>query len=98
MHGTITLNGIYDPQLATIIHVKERHESSIKFNPQQMQPIQPNRPGYPPQPPPPPGSGEGYDNVVIVWDGENGLVAITEMLHRLYPNLPVPPYPEPPEH
>jgi hypothetical protein len=33
MNGTITFNGVYDPQLATIIRVKEQHESSIKFNP-----------------------------------------------------------------
>jgi hypothetical protein len=92
MHGTVTFNGVYDQQLETIIRVKERHESSIKFNPQQMQSIS----AYPPHTPPPGSTGDGYNNVVINWDGDDGLAAISEMLHRLYPNLPVPPYPDPP--
>jgi hypothetical protein len=93
MNGTITFNDVYDHQLEIIIRVKEKHESSVKLNPQQMQPI--NRgPGYPPPTPTPSSSGQGYNNVVVGWDGEDGLGAVTEMLHRLYPNLPAPPYPE----
>jgi len=79
MNGTITINGVYDPQLETILRVKERHEASVRFNPQQMQPMQQPivRPGYPPQPTPPGNIGEGYNNVVINWDGEDGLAGIT---------------------
>ncbi len=88
MNGTVTFNEVYDPQLDIIVRVKEKHEQSIQFNPQQMQPI--NRNTYPPPPPPPPGStGQGYNNVVLNWEGQDGLAAISEILHRLYPNLPV---------
>jgi hypothetical protein len=55
-NGSLTLNGITDAQLDTIIRVKEQHECVIDFNPQQLQPIgrtpafPPGRPGFPGQP------------------------------------------------
>jgi hypothetical protein len=52
-NGSLTLNGITDAQLDTIIRVKEQHEGVIDFNPQQLQPVGggqpyfPGRPGFP---------------------------------------------------
>jgi hypothetical protein len=95
MNGTIVFNNVYDPQLDTIIRVKERHETSLKFNPQEMQPINRAMNPYGQQQPIPVGaSGQGYNNVVIEWEGDDGLAAISEMLHRIYPTLPIPPYPD----
>ena len=54
--GSLTLNGICDAQLDTIVRVKEQHEGAIDFNPQQLQPIGnapqpfPGRPPFPGQP------------------------------------------------
>jgi hypothetical protein len=36
-NGSITINGIDDRGLVTILEVKERNEGKITFNPQQMQ-------------------------------------------------------------
>jgi hypothetical protein len=106
-NGSLTLNGITDAQLDTIILVKEQHEGAIDFNPQQLQPIGstpprfPGRPGFPDQPflgqpiPPqsPPGTQSMYNNAVLCWHADDGLAVILELIHRLYPNGPVPPFP-----
>jgi len=107
-NGSLTLNGITDAQLDTIIRVKEQHEGVIDFNPQQLQPVGPTqpffpgRPGFPGQPPfpgqpvpvQPPQAGQGiYNNAVICWHADEGLAVILELIHRLYPNGPVPPFP-----
>ena len=103
--GQIILNGIYDPQLEIIIHVKEQHEGSLTFNPQTMQ-VLPNHPTpapYPPrpfgpgQPVPPPNpvpaeQGNGYNNVTLGWSNEDGLHAVMEILYRLMPEAPAPPF------
>ena len=104
-NGQITLNGIYDPQLDLIIQVKEQHEGSLVFNPQAMQnmpnfpqpspyPPRPFMPGEPMQPPPPTpqGQGNGYNNVVLTWTNEDGLHAVMEILYRLMPQAPMPPF------
>jgi hypothetical protein len=99
--GSLTLNGICDAQLDTIVRVKEQHEGAIDFNPQQLQPIGnapqpfPGRPPFPgqPLPPQPPQAGESiYNNAVVSWHSDEGIGVILELVHRLYPNGPVPPF------
>ena len=96
--GSLTLNGICDAQLDTIVRVKEQHEGAIDFNPQQLQLIGnapqpfPGRPPFPgqPSPPQPPQAGQSiYNNAVVSWHSDEGIL---ELLHRLYPNGPVPPF------
>jgi hypothetical protein len=106
-NGSLLLNGITDAQLDTVIRVKEQHEGVIDFNPQQLQPIGnappffPGRPSFPGQPmpgqpfpgQPQPQSGQGlYNNLVLNWHSDDGLGAVLEIIHRLYPNGPVPPF------
>ena len=116
-NGTLTLNGITDAQLDTVIRVKEQHEGVIDFNPQLLQPIGnappfiPGRPGYPGQPmpgqpfpgqpmpgqpfpgQPQPQAGQGlYNNLVLNWHSDDALGVVLELIHRLYPNGPVPPF------
>jgi len=103
-NGSLTLNGITDAQLDTIVRVKELHEGVIEFNPQQLQPIGnvpqpfPGRPPYPGQPYPgqplPPQIGQSmYNNAVVSWRNDEGVGVILELIHRLYPSGPVPPFP-----
>jgi hypothetical protein len=106
-NGSLTLNGITDAQLDTIIRVKEQHEGVIDFNPQQLQPVGggqpyfPGRPGFPgqpypgqPMPPQPqPGGQSSYNNAVVSWHSDDGLGVVLELIHRLYPSGPVPPFP-----
>jgi len=103
---SLTLNGITDAQLDISIRVKEQHEGVIDFNPQQLQPTGeaqpyfPGRPGFPGQPypgqPMPPQSQPGtqsiYNNAVVSWHSDDGLGVILELIHRLYPSGPVPPF------
>jgi hypothetical protein len=99
-NGSITLNGITDAQLDTIIRVKEQHEGAINFNPQQLQPIGntppffPGRPPIPgqPMPQPPQPVQSMYNNAVVSWPSDEGLGVVLEIIHRLYPNGPVPPF------
>ena len=99
--GSLTLNGICDAQLDTIVRVKEQHEGAIDFNPQQLQPIGnapqpfPGRPPFPgqPLPPQPPQAGQSINNnAVVSWHSDEGIGVILELVHRLYPNGPVPPF------
>jgi hypothetical protein len=110
-NGSLTLNGITDAQLDTIVRVKEQHEGVIDFNPQQLQPIGnvpqpfPGRPPFPgqpypgqipgqPFPPQPPQTGQSmYNNAIVSWHSDEGLGVILELIHRLYPSGPVPPFP-----
>lgn len=105
-NGSLSLNGISDAQLDTIIRVKEQHEGVIDFNPQQLQPIgggQPTylgRPGFPGQPfpgqptspQPQPVNQSIYNNATISWRSDDGIGVVLELIHRLYPNGPVPPF------
>jgi hypothetical protein len=96
--GNLVLNGITDAELVKILEVKMRHEHSLNFNPQQMQPtftskhqVQP-QPGQPmpvyragqPQPQPQQSQQEQiYNNVIFQWSNENGLEAVQEIVHFL---------------
>jgi hypothetical protein len=105
-NGSLTLNGITDAQLDSIVRVKEQHEGVIEFNPQQLQPIgngprpfpgqsYPGQsfPGQPLSPQPPPAGQSIYNNAVLSWRSDEGLGVVLEVLHRLYPSGPVPPFP-----
>jgi hypothetical protein len=76
-NGSITLNGIRDSELIVILKVKEKSESNLTFNPQQIQPVmeavQPNNQQ----------KQVGYNNVIVHWQNEDGLKAVLEMLHEL---------------
>jgi hypothetical protein len=92
-NGSLTLNGISDAQLDTIVRVKEQHEGAIDFNPQQLQPT--GRPPFPGQPFPPQPQQAGqsiYNDAIVSWHSDEGIGVILELLHRLYPNGPVPPF------
>ncbi|HSY03766.1 MAG TPA: hypothetical protein VK819_16505 [Acidobacteriaceae bacterium] len=84
--GTLTINGIDDKELRTLLTVKIEHEESLVFNPNQLQPFthppqQPYRPGQPPQPAA--RQEQRYNNAVVSWNQEAGLKAVKELLHRL---------------
>jgi hypothetical protein len=87
LSGNITINGVDDKQLRTLITVKIEHEGSLIFNPQQLQPIpqqnQPPRPGYPQQPQPQQPREQTYNNAMVSWNGEAGLKAVKQLLHEL---------------
>jgi hypothetical protein len=70
--GTLTLNGIDDAKLVTILQVKEQFPMLL-FAPQAMQPI----------PPPGPQAKQVYNNAQISWSQGDGLAAIKELLNRL---------------
>ncbi len=85
LSGSVTINNIDDKQLRGILSVKIANEGSLIFNPQQLQPLQqagqPHRPG---QPPPPSGAQEQrYNNAVLIWNSEQGLKAVLEILVEL---------------
>lgn len=91
--GNLVLNGITDAELVKILEVKMRHEHSLNFNPQQMQPMfvpkHPVQPGQPVpvyrpgQQPPQQQQEQIYNNVVLQWSNEGGLEAVQEIIHFL---------------
>ena len=70
--GFIVLNGITDAELVMILQVKEKHESSLDFTPQQMQPKATGNPVK-----------KYYDNVKLDWKGQLGLKAIFQIVEGL---------------
>lgn len=84
--GNITINGIDDKQLRTLLTVKIEHEGSLIFSPNQLQPLptpqQPHRPGQP-QPQLPQQHEQIYNNAVVIWNNEAGLKAVKQLLHEL---------------
>jgi hypothetical protein len=90
--GNLVLNGITDAELVKILEVKMRHEHSLNFNPQQMQPVFMPRPPQPGQPmpvyrpgqqPPPQQQAQAYNSVILQWSNEDGLEAVQEIVHFL---------------
>jgi hypothetical protein len=47
--GSITSNGITDDDLVKVLEIKIKHEKSLTFSPQQLQPLTEQRPGQNPQ-------------------------------------------------
>lgn len=71
--GNITLNGITDADLLTIIQTKMRHEGKFVFNPQQLT-------AAPPQAGKPAG---GYNNAMFMWTTKEGLSVVNELVGAL---------------
>jgi len=68
--GSITLNGITDPEMVRIWEFKSRHGHAFNFNPQQFQAVG-NQ------------GGVYYNNVAFTWGGEAGLNVMHEILGYL---------------
>ncbi len=73
--GQLTLNGITDAHLITILEIKERHREMV-FNPAILQMVPRQMPQQQALP-------QTYNNVVLSWTTENGLEGVKEILHRL---------------
>ena len=84
LSGSVTINGINDKQLRTLLTVKIEHEGSLIFNPSQLQPCQHGvsqlRPGQPAQPV---NQEQLYNNAVLAWNSEAGLKAVLQLLVEL---------------
>lgn len=79
--GTITINGIGDQDLREILGIKLKHEKSLNFNPQQLQPVVEQRPR--PQPQPQATQPQRYDNAVFTWQTDEGLEAVHQVISML---------------
>lgn len=71
--GSVTINGINNEQLRTVLSVKIKNEASLTFNPQQLQPI-PKQHNQPEQ---------LYNNMVLTWRDHAGAKAVYEILHQV---------------
>lgn len=83
--GKLVLNGITDPQFQIIVEqvVNGRYMSLVRFDEQQMQTEQGSLiPGTSNQSPVYEGNPI-YDNVTLLWDGDDGLNAIAAILGML---------------
>ena len=74
--GTLILNGITDADLVMILQVKEKHEATLDFSPQQLQPTQTaqNQPN--------PGK-KFYNNLNLTWRTADGLKAVFQIVENL---------------
>ena len=79
--GSITINGISDSEFIKILEVKSKHEQVLIFNPQQMQAIVEQRQAMPGQQPQQ--KQIGYNNVILTWSTNQGLIAVLEILRAL---------------
>jgi len=71
-NGTMTLQGVTDPELVKILEIKIKHESTFFFNPAGIQPTNTpqNKPG-------------AYNNVNFSWNAQEGLEATFEVIKML---------------
>jgi hypothetical protein len=82
--GSLTLNGITDANLVTILQIKEKYEGELEFSPNGMQPVFEPAPGQYPQPGRPLEPKQvGYDNAVLSWKHGKGLNAVLEILQAV---------------
>jgi hypothetical protein len=77
--GAVTLNGVSDKQLVTILEAKIKHEGLLGFNPQTIQPAHVN--------PPTPGSPQS-NHVMVTWTNEEGFRAAIALLTELAGHKP----------
>lgn len=70
--GSVTVNGINDEQLRTVLSVKIKNEEFLTFNPQQLQPV-----------PKQPNKEQVYNNMILAWRDHAGAKAVNEILHDL---------------
>jgi hypothetical protein len=75
--GRLVLNGITDRDLVRVLEIKIKNETCLFFNPQSLQLVstQPNGPNQT--------SVQAYNNAVFVWQDEDGLKAIYEIILAL---------------
>jgi hypothetical protein len=74
-NGLVTLNGLTDKQLVTVLEAKIHHEGKVFFNPQQVQQV--------PAPQPNPQGKTLNNNVVVSWHNEEGFKAAIELQANL---------------
>jgi hypothetical protein len=72
--GNLTLNGVTDEELVKLLDIKIKHESSLNFNPQQMQTQALQVVGK---------QVQTYNNVVLNWTNEDGLEAVETIVTML---------------
>jgi hypothetical protein len=70
--GTVTINGVSDTDLVKVLDIKIKHETSVFFNPQQLQAV---TQGNPPR--------QIYNNVVLNWQNEDGMFAVHKIISVL---------------
>lgn len=70
-NGSVTLNGLTDKQLVTVLEAKIHHEGKLFFNPQtvQLQTIAGNR--------------TVNNNVIVTWQTEDGFKSVIGLLAEL---------------
>lgn len=75
--GTLVLNGITDRDLVRVLEIKIKSGTRLFFNPQSLQLVstEPNEPNQT--------SVQAYNNAVFVWQDEDGLKAIYEIILAL---------------
>lgn len=71
--GSVTINGVNDEQLRSVLSIKIKNEAHLTFNPQQLQPLpkQPNQ------------AEQFYNNMILAWRDQAGAKAVHEILHEL---------------
>lgn len=69
--GSVTINGITDPELSKIFEIKAKNEGSFFFNPQQLGPQNQGTPNA------------YYTNATFSWNGEQGLKIVQEIIELL---------------
>src|SRR5260370_40362862 len=70
--GSVTINGVSDKDLVKILEVTIKHEKVVQFNPNQLQVLNTNQP-----------SQQLYDNVVLIWQNEDGMFAVHKIISIL---------------
>lgn len=80
LNGTLIINGIGDEELVKILEIKVKHEKSLAFNPQQLQPVMEHRQ---PQPQPQAVHPQIYNNAVFTWQTDEGLEAVHKVISML---------------
>ena len=86
--GKIILNGLTDPQYQIIVEqaVNGPYRGVVRFDEGQMQTEQGTLvPGGPNQPPYYAGNPI-YDNVILIWNGDDGLKAVRAIVQMLVPS------------
>lgn len=68
--GSVTINGVSDKQLRTVLDIKIKNEDVLNFNPQVLQPVA-KQPGQ---------TEQRYNNMFLSWTNQKGLKAVETIL------------------
>lgn len=69
--GNVQVNGLSDSELGQVWRIKAKHEDSLSFTANQLQPL-------------PRQSGEQfYNNAIFAWSNEDGLEAVREVINLI---------------